>query len=449
MSLNNDNADAGAYAQAYPKHIADLQEAYEQVLEATGYTSVALHSGRGLRQRGIDDQYWPLKVNPSFSQWVPIQDEDNIVVIRCGRTPTLIRPTRDDFWEGPAPEPGSHYADSFQLIACAPDKVAGALPSEKLAWIGDTTAAAQDLGVPEDAMNPAALVEKLDALRVIKSEYEIQCLAEASKIAARGHAHLATLFSAGHYSELDLHLEYLRVTQQDAGETPYSNIVAQGVNGAVLHHVHYTKNTDTRSDLSLLVDAGATWMGYASDITRSHVRGESAAAKDFAALIAGMENLQLELCGQVRPGLDYEDLHNDSHHRLAKLLLEANIATGASASGLVEQGITRAFFPHGLGHSLGLQVHDVGCRLVAPADENAFLRNTTTIAPGQVFTIEPGCYFIEGLLGPLRAGPASKLVLWSTVDALRPFGGIRIEDNLAVTQSASINLTRDNWPRQP
>jgi Xaa-Pro dipeptidase len=447
--MQDKDVDNDAYTQSYAKHIARLQGAYEEALEATGYSSVVLHSGRGLRQRAIDDQYWPLKVNPSFSQWVPLQNEDTMVVIQKGQKPTLIRPTRDDFWEGPAPEPSSHYAESFDLVECPPDKVASTLPSEKLAWIGDASDAAADLGIPQEAMNPIKLVTALDALRVIKSEYEIQCLSVASKIAARGHAHVATIFKAGHYSELDLHLEYLRVTQQNAGDTPYSNIVAQGTNAAVLHHVHYTRNSDARENLSLLVDAGATWMGYASDITRTHVRGESAAAKDFAALIAGVEAFQLELCAQVKPGLAYEDLHNDAHHRLAKLLLECEIATGVSASGLVEQGITRAFFPHGLGHSLGLQVHDVGCRLVPPTDQNPFLRNTSTIAAGQVFTIEPGCYFIEGLLGPVKAGPASNLVSWPTVDALRPFGGIRIEDNLAVTESASINLTRDNWPSQP
>lgn len=449
MSSKNEGAATGVFSKDYPDHIAALQSGYEEALDATGFESVVLHSGRGLRQRAVDDQYWPIKVNPSFSQWVPLLDADTIVVIQKGARPTLIRPKRDDFWEGPAPEASTHYAEAFHLVECPPNEVAAALPKEKVAWIGDASDAAADLGVSSEAMNPEALVAKLDALRVIKSEYEIQCLAQASKIAARGHAHLEELFSQGTYSELDLHLEYLRVTQQDSGETPYSNIVAQGVNAAVLHHVHYTKYIDAREELSLLVDAGATWMGYASDITRTHVRGTTQAARDFAALIVGMEKLQLELCAQVKPGLDYEDLHNDSHRRLASLLLASGIATGVSAEGLVEQGVTRAFFPHGLGHSLGLQVHDVGCRLVPPTDKNPFLRNTSTIAAGQVFTIEPGCYFIEGLLGPLKAGPASELVSWPTVDALRPFGGIRIEDNLAVTEGASINLTRDNWPSQP
>lgn len=442
-------AEAANFSSGYDDHIENLQRGYEAALDATGFAGVILHSGRGLRQRAIDDQYWPLKANPSFSQWLPLLDEDTLVVIQRGQKPTLIRPIHETFWEGPAPEPSTHYENSFTLVQCAPDKIAAALPRAKLAWIGDVKEAAAGLGLADDAVNPQHLVDKLDALRVIKSRYEIACVAEASKIATRGHAKLEELFVSGHYSELQLHLEYLKATLQDAGETPYRNIVAQGTNAAVLHHAHYTKQVDDRSDLSLLADAGATWMGYASDITRTYVRGSGAAAQDFAALLAGMEALQLKLCAQVKPGIDYEELHNNAHDMLAHLLLDLKIATGASASSLVEQGITRALFPHGLGHSLGLQVHDVGCRLVPPTDANPFLRNTSTIAAGQVFTIEPGCYFIDSLLEPLKTTVASKHLSWSAIDALRPFGGIRIEDNLVVTEDGSINLTRDNWPTQP
>src|SRR5256885_110678 len=93
---------------------------------------------------------------------------------------------------------------------------------------------------------------------------------------------------------------------------------------------------------------------------------------------------------------------------------------------LVSGGITRAFYPHGLGHSLGLQCHDVGCALRPPRGDNPFLRNTSDIAPRQVFTIEPGLYFIEALLAPLRHSPD---IAWKLGDALSPFGGIRIEDH--------------------
>jgi Xaa-Pro dipeptidase len=104
--------------------------------------------------------------------------------------------------------------------------------------------------------------------------------------------------------------------------------------------------------------------------------------------------------------------------------------------------VTRALYPHGLGHSLGVVVHDVGMKPRPPRADNPFLRNTSVIEVGQVFTIEPGCYFIPALLAPLRTDDRAALVDWTLVDELAPFGGIRIEDNVAVTASGPVNLTR-------
>lgn len=434
---------------SYFEHLKDLQAKCEQALARTGFAQLVVHSGVGLKQRSADDQYWPLKANPSFLHWLPLAQPNQVLVIRPGKTPTLIRPLDTSFWHGPAPIEGSHFWERFELLECAPDAMAAEIDSKDTAFVGDATDFADELGLPASAQNPQALVKLLDASRVIKSSYEIACLTEASRIAAAGHRHVQELFLSSGLSELDLHLAYLQRTQQDATETPYCNIVALGSNAAILHHAHYERVKDSKPNQSLLVDAGAMSMGYASDITRTSVRGTSPAAGDFAALIAGMESLQRTLCDQVKPGLLYEDLHNQSHDLLAKLLIDSGLCTG-SAEALVAEGVTRAFFPHGLGHSLGLQVHDVGCRLMPPADAdaNVFLRNTSTIVAGQVFTIEPGCYFIDALLSPLQAASAGAQICWAKIDSLRPFGGIRIEDNLVVTSDSSVNLTRDNWSSQ-
>src|SRR5262249_1241168 len=93
--------------------------------------------------------------------------------------------------------------------------------------------------------------------------------------------------------------------------------------------------------------------------------------------------------------------------------------------------------------SLGLQVHDVGCGLQPPRADNPFLRNTTVVAEDQVFTIEPGIYFIDALLAPLRASPG---IDWKLVDALALFGGVRIEDDVVVQPGGLRNLTREALP---
>ena len=114
-----------------------------------------------------------------------------------------------------------------------------------------------------------------------------------------------------------------------------------------------------------------------------------------------------------------------------------------------ESGVTRTFLPHGVGHHLGIQVHDVGGHQAAPGGGSAppppeypFLRNTRTLEPGHVVTIEPGVYFTPVLLDALRADEASSLVDWSVVEELAPYGGVRIEDDVLCTKDGYRDLTR-------
>jgi Xaa-Pro dipeptidase len=121
-----------------------------------------------------------------------------------------------------------------------------------------------------------------------------------------------------------------------------------------------------------------------------------------------------------------------------------------SPEAIVESQISRTFFPHGLGHHLGLQVHDVGGFMadergthVAPPDSHPYLRCTRTVEANMVFTIEPGLYFIDSLLADLAATEFDKYINWQKVDAFRHYGGIRIEDDVIVHQDRNENMTRD------
>jgi len=117
---------------------------------------------------------------------------------------------------------------------------------------------------------------------------------------------------------------------------------------------------------------------------------------------------------------------------------------------LLSQGVTSAFMPHGIGHLLGIQVHDVAGFMenengttIDPPSGHPFLRLTRVLEEDMVLTVEPGLYFIDMLLDGLRGTPAEALVNWDAVDELRPFGGIRIEDNVRVLADGCENLTRD------
>lgn len=424
------------FETTYPDHVAHLQRATEAALAAHGYEALVVCSGTAQSKNRFDDQAWPLSPTPTFTHWCPLAEPDAFLIVRAGRKPTLVRTVSDDFWETTPPPESDHFWDQFDVVTVGPGHAGDVLPGGKVAVI------TRDPGqAPPGEVNPAALVAALDAIRTKKTAYELECLAEATRRAVRGHRRTEELFRAGPVSELGIHLAYLDASEQDDPAAPYKGIVALGAHSAVLHYVAYEK-TKVGADTSLLVDAGARCNGYGSDITRSYARGGKAAK--FAELIGHMDKLQQEVCRRIKPGMPYEDLHDDTHRLLADVMRECGLGKGSAAE-LVDRGVTRVFLPHGLGHSLGVVTHDVGRKLRPPRPENKFLRNTSTIEVGQVFTIEPGLYFIDGLLSTLKGGDLERLVDWKLVDELRPFGGIRIEDNVVVRDSGIRNLTREAY----
>ena len=426
------------FETTYPQHIAYLQRSCEAILAEQKYEAIVLCSGAAQSKNRFDDQSWPLSATPAFAHWCPLVEPDSYVVVRQGRTPTLVRTVVDDFWETTPPPESDHFWSSFDVVTVGPGHAGDVLPGGKVAVV------TRDPGSsPPGDVNPQGVIAALDALRTKKTAYEIENQAEATRRAVRGHKRTEEVFKAGPVSELGVHLAYLEASEQDDLWTPYKGIVALGEHAAVLHYVAYQK-TKVSGDTSLLVDAGARSNGYGSDITRTYVRGTSPPAKRFGELLARMDQLQLEVIRRIKVGMPYEDLHDDSHRLLADVLRDLGIAKGASTD-LVDRGITRGFFPHGLGHSLGVTTHDVGMKLRPPRDNNKFLRNTSVIEAGQVFTIEPGFYIIDALLAPLKDDERARMIDWKLVDELRPFGGIRIEDNVVVEAKGTRNLTREAY----
>ena len=190
-------------------------------------------------------------------------------------------------------------------------------------------------------------------------------------------------------------------------------------------------------------DAGGEVAGYPSDITRTY----SAINDEFQSLIDGMNALQLELCDEVRAGTDYASIHLSAHRKIATLLRDSDIIATAPDDA-VASGLSSVFFPHGIGHLLGLQVHDVAGFTVniegkqkARPPGHPYLRLTRTLEPGFVVTIEPGLYFIDQLLEPARSGSFGREINWKQVERFRPYGGVRIEDTVVVTATGADPLT--------
>ena len=440
--------DTEALSRLYQDHIRTVEKRYASALTDAGYDVVIVHSGTPKKRTEWDDQFFPLRPTPEFHLWAPLTEPDCFVVFETGKKTMLVWPECKSFWERPAPPDATYFMAALDVRRTdEPDLKALGAGGKRVAWYGEDAARAAKLGIAADAVNPAPLVAALDHGRVLKTPYEIACLAEANRIAALGHDAVRRAFEGGARSELELHLAFLGATRQDDQETPYKNIVALGRNGAVLHHVSYGRDA-TRAE-SLLLDAGATYLGYCSDITRTWARPVTgtggSAGSTFSALVLAMEAMQKRLVAKVAIGMAYEELHDESHRQMSAILKESGLASG-TAEEIDKKGVSRAFYPHGLGHSLGLVTHDVGCASLRPRADNPFLRNTSRVAEGQVFTIEPGLYFIDGLLAPLRAKPEGKLVDWNMVEAVTPFGGIRIEDDVLVLDNGIRNFTREVLP---
>jgi Xaa-Pro dipeptidase len=439
--------DQAALSRLYAEHVLDLQRGYERVLGECSLDAVAIHSGSPKKRTEFDDQYWPLRPTPHFQHWVCLAEADCAIVVRPGRKPLLVWPKVTSFWERPPAPPTDDFLACFEVVRPdSAEKVVEHVPPGA-AFVGEDRSRAAEWKIAEDRLAPAELVGRLDQLRVKKTAYEVACLQEANAIASRGHDALRKAFVEGGRSELELHLLFLATTAQDDAEAPYKNIIAMGPNAAILHHVSYVKKPSGASAESLLVDAGATFRGYCSDVTRTWVRGTGATASAFTGLVQEVEAMQQRLCAAVKLDEPYEQLHEDTHRQVGEILRSVGVIK-LPAGEAVPKNITRAFFPHGLGHSLGLQCHDVGCALVKPKPDNPFLRNTSIIAQGQVFTIEPGIYFVDKLLEELRQGEHASAIDWKLVDALSAFGGVRIEDDVVVTGGPAVirNLTREVLP---
>ena len=388
---------------------------------------------------------YPFKINPHFKAWLPIVDIANCWLIINGTDkPVLIYFQPTDFWHKVTPLTDSYWNKYFDIkVLTNATQVDKLLPYDKknCAYIGAHIEVAQALGF--DNINSESLLNYLHYHRAYKTPYEQECLRLSNKLAVQGHQKAKEAFFQG-MSEFDIQQVYLKAIHHIETETPYSNIVGLNENAAILHYTALEKQKPNELR-SLLIDAGANYNGYAADITRTY----SAKPNAFAELITRMDTLMLAITSLLKPGVSYIDIHVEAYRAVANVLSEFELIN-VDAETAIETGIVSSFFPHGIGHHLGLQTHDVGgfmadergTQVNAPR-EHPFLRTSRVVEANQVFTIEPGLYFIDVLLAALKQSKNSQLINWKNITAMKPYGGIRIEDNIIVHQTYNENMTRD------
>ncbi|WP_159567435.1 Xaa-Pro dipeptidase [Budvicia diplopodorum] len=435
-------------ASLYQAHISILQQRTRDVLERNQLDALLIHSGELVRLF-LDDRDYPFKANPHFKSWVPVTEVQNCWILVDGvNRPKLWFYSPVDYWYSVEPVPDGFWTPYINITPLKKaDDIAQYLPCSlaRIGYIGPNPHRAEWLGITAENINPKAVIDYLHYYRSYKTEYELSCLREAQKVAINGHKAAREAFYSD-MSEFDINIAYLSATGHSDTNVPYDNIIALNEHSAVLHYTKLDQQPPAEFH-SFLVDAGAEYNGYAADLTRTYARYKDS---DFGLLIRDLNNEQLALIATMEQGVNFTDYNLQMHHRIAKLLKKFELIVDMSEEDIVETGISYTFFPHGLGHPLGLQVHDVagfmqddtGTHVAAPQNFPA-LRCTRVLEPGMVLTIEPGLYFIDTLLAQWRGGQFNANFNWLRIDQFRPYGGIRIEDNVVIRKDRIENMTRD------
>jgi Xaa-Pro dipeptidase len=432
-------------SRLYAAHVDELCRRYDRAFEASGLDAVLIGAGQAPAVYR-DDQHYPYRAEALFLQWAPLlAHPGSALLYRPGKKPLLLVLEPVDYWHQAAPIPPGPWQRRLDVrVFHKPGDLRRHLPrnTKRLALLGEPS---QWRGLEIDGRtNPHPLLTYLDYERACKTLWEVHCIEQATAKALAGHRAVRTAFNVG-LSEFEMGLMFLAACGQTDAELPYPAIVATNRNAATLHYQHRDRRRLLPGERhSLLLDAGSSFAGYASDITRTHAarRGE------FATMVRDMARTQQRLCAQVRPGVSFPELQLGAFTALAELLARWELVR-MSAEDMVKARIIDSFMPHGLGHLLGLQVHDVGGDLASPAGRKLpppkrfpRLRLTRRLEPGMVVTIEPGIYFIDSLLARLKKSRHSRQVDWKKLAELHRYGGIRIEDNVLVTADGNRNLTR-------
>ena len=432
-------------ASTYPAHVARMQSLADRALERGGFDHLLVPSGT-IHYQLFDDRDYPYVVNPQFKAWAPlVRNPGNWLVYSPGQRPKIIYLQPFDYWHAVPEAPSGYWVEHFDIVIIR-------TPEEALQHLPADASRCAILGEPQSTLgdyapnNPAAVVHYLEYHRAVKTDYEIAMMRRATAHGVRAHRAAERAFRAG-ASEFGIHLAYCQAARQDANDLPYGNIIALNEHGAIQHYTERDR-VPPREIRSFLIDAGASHDGYACDITRTYAFDTGS---EFQQLIEQMEAAELRICDRVRAGTDYPDLQLHAHLEVATILNRAGIVDMTPES-MIETGVSAKFFPHGIGHYIGLQVHDVGGFLVSdegghrdPPPGHPYLRLTRRLEAGAVVTIEPGLYFAELLMKELAEGAHAGAVNWERVDALRPYGGIRIEDDVVCTDGAPVNLTREGF----
>ena len=296
------------------------------------------------------------------------------------------------------------------------------------------------------SIDTVLMPQAMKIARRTKTPEEIQIMKHINDISSRAHQHIWKTTKPG-MSEYDIEAEFRYFCHRNGGThfQAYNPIVAINQNAAILHYSG-SPSAICSNDSFILVDAGGQSLdGYASDITRCYPVSGKFSETQKAVYNAVLKSQQAAL-DIIKAGVNYKDVQMAVVKSLAQSLLDMGLVKG-SVDEIVKSGTVALFYPHGVGHLIGLDTHDPNDReAIKPIDPFyvyfRYLRYRKPIEEHMALTVEPGLYFIPPLLIPAYENPKFKdILVKSEIEKYMSVGGVRIEDNIIVTETGYTNLT--------
>ena len=394
---------------------------------------VLVHSGSPIQKSGGHDQTYPFLPHPDYFWLTGSRRPQGISAYTRsqGWVDFVVPVSREEkIWEGGNEVVVGKDLNTFE------------------AWLSEQNGKVFNLGqfagkekyskVSEEER--AHIQEVFSEVRRVKDSSEIELVRNIALMASHGYNKIASFIKPG-VTERQIQLVYENeVLTQGAEKMPYDSIVGTGTNSAILHAIP-THRVVKEGDL-VLIDAGGDIQDYCVDITRVYpASGRFSDRQKFIyELVKEAQTASIALC---RPGTEWREVHLASAKVMARGLKEIGVLN-VGVDEALETGAVGCFFPHGVGHMVGLRVRDVGGTPNPNPKKyaGARLRVDMKLGEGYLMTVEPGLYFIEALLNDAETRSTFKNhINWSETEKWMDFGGVRIEDDIHVTKNGPENLT--------
>ena len=310
----------------------------------------------------------------------------------------------------------------------------------------------EGIGKHSTKMDLSTLFGCMAELRVYKTAAEIDLMRYTHWVSSMAHVEVMKACQPGMMEyQLESLFQHHTYTHGGCRHQSYTCICACGPSGSILHYGHAGRPNNrllTEQDMALL-DMGAEYMCYASDITCSFpVRGQF--TDNQKLVYQAVLNAQVAVIQAIKPGVSWKEMHRKAERAILATLKDGEVVSG-DVDEMLEADLGAIFMPHGLGHLIGLDTHDVGGYLEGTPGRSSRpglskLRTARILEENMVLTVEPGCYFIDPLMDLALANPKqSKFLNADRFNEFRNFGGVRLEDGVLVTKDGCENLT--NCPR--